>query len=73
MLCMCWGDSDVMDAIGEGESSMCGTRGAAEMAQEAEVKKLVLVHTGPSLCAQGAMERGIGDVKKIYEGELVFG
>jgi ribonuclease BN (tRNA processing enzyme) len=73
MLCMCWGDSDVMDAIGEGEGSMTGTRGAAEMAQEAGVKKLVLVHTGPSLCEHGAMEKGIGDIKKIYDGELVFG
>ena len=73
MLCMCWGDSDVMDAIGEGEGSMCGTRGAAEMAQQAGVKKLVLVHTGPNLCEHGAMEKGIGDIKKIYDGELVFG
>ncbi len=73
MLCMCWGDSDVMDATGEGEDSMCGTRGAAEMAQEAGVKKLVLVHTGPSLCEHGAMEKGIGDIKKVFDGELVFG
>jgi len=73
MLCMCWGDSDEMDATGEGESSMCGTRGAAEMAQEAGVKRLVLVHTGPSLCEHGAMEKGIGDVKRVYDGELIFG
>ncbi len=52
---------------------MCGTRGAAEMAQEAGVKRLVLVHTGPSLCEHGAMEKAIGDVKKVYDGELVFG
>ena len=73
MLCMCWGDSDIMDAIGEGRDSMCGTKGAAEMAQEAGVKRLVLVHTGPSLCEHGAMEKAIGDVKKVYDGELVFG
>ncbi len=73
MLCMCWGDSDVMDADGEGESSMCGTRGAAAMAQEAGVKLLVLVHTGPALCQHGSMEKGIADVKKVYDGELVFG
>ena len=73
MLCMCWGDSDVMDAIGEGQGSMCGTRGAAEMAQEAGVKRLVLVHTGPGLCQPGAMEKGIGDIKRVYDGELIFG
>jgi len=72
MLCMCWGDQDVMDATGEGVSSMCGTRGAARMAQEAGVKRLVLVHTGPSLCQHGAMEKGIGDVKREFDGELVF-
>lgn len=72
MLCMCWGDQDVMDATGEGVSSMCGTRGAARMAQEAGVKRLVLVHTGPSLCEHGAMEKGIGDVKREFDGELVF-
>ena len=43
------------------------------MAQEAGVKRLVLVHTGPSLCEHGAMEKGIGDVKKVYDSELVFG
>ena len=73
MLCMCWGDSDIMDASGEGRDTMCGTRGAAEMAQEAGVKRLVLVHTGSSLCEHGAMEKGIGDIKKVYDGELVFG
>jgi ribonuclease Z len=73
MLCMCWGHSDVMAATGEGESSMCGTLGAAAMAQEAGVKRLVLVHTGPGLCEHGSMEKGIGDVKKVYDGELVFG
>ena len=42
------------------------------MAQEAGVKRLVLVHTGPSLCQHGAMEKGIGDVKREFDGELVF-
>ena len=71
MLCMCWDDEDSMANTGE-VAGVCGTIGAARMAQEAGVKKLVLVHLGPRLCLPGAMEKGIGDVKKVYDGELVF-
>ncbi len=72
MMCMCWDDQEAMDASGE-SSGQCGTRGAAQMAQEAGVKKLILVHTGPNLCRPGAMEKGIGDVKREFDGEVVFG
>ena len=71
MLCMCWDDQEVMDANGEG-ARQCGTTGAARMAQEAGVKKLVLVHIGPNLSGHGVMEKGIGDIKKIYDGDLIF-
>ncbi len=71
MLCMCWDDQEVMEQNGEGPFQ-CGTTGAARMAQEAGVKKLVLVHVGPHLSGHGPMEKGIGDIKKIYDGELVF-
>ena len=71
MLCMCWDDQEVMDENGEA-SFQCGTTGAAKMAQEAGVKKLVLVHIGPHLSGHPVMEKGIGDVKKIYDGELLF-
>ena len=71
MLCMCWDDQDVMDANGEG-AGQCGTTGAARMAQEAGVKKLVLVHVGPHLSSHGPMEKGIGDVRRIYDGEVLF-
>ena len=71
MLCMCWDDQDVMDENGEAPGQ-CGTKGAAQMAQEAGVKKLALVHIGPSLSGHGVMEKGIGDVKQIYDGEIVF-
>ena len=50
----------------------CGTTAAAEMAQEAGVKRLVLVHIGPHLAQHGPMEKGIGDVRRIYDGEVIF-
>ncbi len=72
MLCMCWDDQARMEANGEAPGQ-CGTAGAAEMAREAGVRKLVLVHIGPHLAGHGPMEKGIGDVRRIYDGELVFG
>ena len=71
MLCMCWDDQEVMEQDGEA-FGQCGTTGAAQMAQDAGVKKLVLVHIGPNLSGHPVMEKGIGNVKKIYDGELLF-
>jgi ribonuclease BN (tRNA processing enzyme) len=71
MLCMCWDDQQVMEESGEAPFQ-CGTTGAAEMAQEAGVKKLVLVHVGPHLSAHGPMEKGVGDVTRLFDGEVVF-
>ena len=71
MMCMCWGDEERMEHTAEAPSQ-CGTVGAATMAQEAGVKKLALVHLGPNIASHGPMEKGIGDVKRIYDGELVF-
>ena len=71
MLCMCWDDQEVMDENGEALGS-CGTTGAARMAQEAGVKKLVLVHIGPHVSQHGPMEKGIGDIRRVYDGEVVF-
>jgi len=71
MVCMCWDEEDSMQASDE-SLGVTGTHGAAKMAQEAGVKKLVLVHVGPNLTGQGPMEKGIGDVKRLCDGELVF-
>lgn len=71
MLCMCWDDQEVMDESGEAPGQ-CGTTGAARMAQEAGVGKLVLVHVGPHLSSHGPMEKGIGDIRRIYGGEIIF-
>ena len=71
MLCMCWDDQDVMDETGEG-GGQCGTKGAAQLAQDAGVKKLVLVHIGPNLSEQGPDGKGVRDVREIYDGEVAF-
>ena len=71
MLCMCWDDQQVMQDNGEFRGQ-CGTTGAAQMAQEAGVKKLVLVHMGPHISQHGPLEQGIGDVKRVYDGEVLY-
>ena len=71
LLCMCWDDQEIMDQNGE-FSGQCGTLGAARMAQEAGVQKLVLVHVGPHLAAHGPMEKGIGDISRAFDGEILF-
>ena len=71
MLCMCWDDQERMQANGEAPGQ-CGTTGAAQMAQEAGVKRLVLVHIGPHLSTHGPMEKGIGDVRRLFSGEIIF-
>ena len=60
-----------MHEHGEQHGAM-GNVGSAKMAQEAGVKKLVLAHVGPYLAKHPIMEKGIGDAKKEYDGELVF-
>jgi ribonuclease Z len=71
LLCMCWDDQEIMDADGEA-GGQCGTLGAARMAEEAGVDKLILVHIGPHLSGHGPMEKGIGDVREVYGGQLLF-
>ena len=71
MVCMCWDDQETMERTGE-IGGQCGTTGAAEMAQEAGVKKLVLVHMGPGLAEQAPYQRVLRDMKRIYQGEIIF-
>jgi len=71
LLCMCWDDQEIMEKVKE-DRGQCGTTGAAKMAQEAGVKKLVLVHTGPNISLHANKEKGLGDISKIYEGEVIF-
>ncbi len=72
MVCCCWDDQERMEQRRE-VSGICGTTDAARLAQDAGVKKLVLVHIGPELGRHGDMEKGIGDIKGIYDGEVIFG
>ena len=49
-----------------------GTVTAAQMAETANAKSLVLTHTSPDLAKHGPMERAIGDVREHYSGTTIF-
>jgi ribonuclease Z len=71
MFCMCWDHQEIMDKNGE-SIGQTGTLGAAQMAQEAKVRKLVLVHMGPNLSHHDSEFRGINEMTRIYDGDIVF-
>lgn len=71
MLSMCWDHQEHMDLDGE-HAGQTGTLGAARMARDAGVEKLVLVHRGPSLEPEESRQRAVADVASIYEGEVIL-
>jgi len=69
----CWDHQDSMDQRNPALSEMImGTVGAANLAQECRVKKLVVTHSLPNLTRPGSRERGLGDIARAYDGEVVF-
>ena len=71
MVCMCWDEQAVMENNNE-HRGQCGTTGAAEMAQEAGVKQLVLVHMGPTLSRDTPFNRHYEEMTPIYDGKITF-
>lgn len=71
LVSMCWDHQDAMDECGEGPGQT-GTTGAARMARDAGVEKLILVHRGPGLEGDESVERALADVAAVYDGEVVF-
>jgi len=71
MLCMCWDEQTIMNKNGEHEGQ-CGTDGAAIMAMNAGVKKLILVHIGPHLSDPNVKSISARSLSQIYDGEIVF-
>jgi len=71
MLCMCWDEQSVMETANEA-NGQCGTTGAARLAQDAGVKKLVLVHMGPSLSKDTPFDRHVEEMTSMYDGQIIF-
>lgn len=71
MVCMCWDDQESMDKYQE-STGQCSAEGAAKMAKDANVKKLVLSHMGKHISTHGVLENALGNAAKIFDGEIVF-
>ncbi|PZC41818.1 MAG: ribonuclease Z [Chloroflexi bacterium] len=71
MVCMCWDEQSNMNGSGESQGQ-CGTIGAAEMAQAANVKKLALVHIGANLSDPTVMNSARSDISDIFSGKIIF-
>ena len=54
-------------------SGFCGTLDAAEMAQKANVRRLVITHQGPNISRPGSREKAVADMSAIFKGEIIFG
>ncbi len=70
----CWDDQDRIERLRSefGSEGMPGTMDAGRFAQSAGAKTLVLVHTSHELARHGDMEKGIGDIAKVYDGRIIF-
>jgi ribonuclease BN (tRNA processing enzyme) len=71
LVSMCWDHQAAMDECGE-SPGQSGTAAAAEMARDAGVEKLILVHRGPGLEGTESEQRAMADVGAIYDGEVIL-
>ena len=69
----CAAHQDALNRMGAGVAEViCGTLDAGNMAVDCGVKKLILAHTGASLAKPGSREKAIGDIARVYSGEIFF-
>ena len=71
LIANCANDQTTLEARGL-DSGQLGTITAAQMADTTNVKTLVLSHTSPDLATHGPMEKAIGDIRKHYDGQIIF-
>lgn len=71
LLVHCWNHQHALAGSGEGLGEM-GTLEAAKLARDCRVKRLIVNHYTPELAKPGSRERAIGDIGRVYGGEIVF-
>ena len=72
LVSMCGNFESVYDSRRPADIGQTGTLGAAEMAAEAGVKELFLVHVGPDLSDPKNRGRGITEIKTVFDGEVTL-
>ena len=68
---MCWDHQATIDECGE-VPGQTGTAGAALMARDARVERLVLVHRGPRLEGAESECRVLAAVARAFDGDVVL-
>ena len=68
MFAMCWSTSDAQRRNRRG---LCTMDDAIQLAADAEVGTLVLVHCGPHAAADGAVERVVEAMGDVYSGRVI--
>jgi ribonuclease BN (tRNA processing enzyme) len=63
-----WDHQDYMQ-----EAGIAGTLAAARMAQAAGAKRLVTAHSLDALTRPGSKEKGIVDIGRLFDGQIIFG
>jgi ribonuclease BN (tRNA processing enzyme) len=69
---MCWDLDESMKANRE-HTGQTGSTGAGQMAADAGVKRLVLIHHGPQLDKEVLQAAALEEASSNYDGEVVFG
>jgi ribonuclease Z len=72
MMIMCWESHDKIGGT-DHELATCSIRSAAETAEEAGIKELVMVHIGARLALPENAEANEKEAREVWGGELVWG
>ena len=71
LVSMCGNFQSSMDERGVA-TGQTGTLGAAEMAAEAGVNELYLVHVGPELSSAEGRVKGIAEIESVFDGHVTM-
>ena len=71
MLANCANNQSTLEDQGL-DHGQSGTIAAAQIAQTANVKTLLLTHMGPTFATHGPLEKGLGDIRQHYKGQVIF-
>jgi ribonuclease BN (tRNA processing enzyme) len=71
MVCMYSDERSVMKSNNE-HRGRCSTNGAGQLAQEAGVKQLVLVHMDPTFSRDTPIDRLYEEMAPMYDGKIFF-
>jgi ribonuclease BN (tRNA processing enzyme) len=72
LLSMCWDDDESMIANGEYQAQT-GILGAAQMAADAGVRRLILTHMGAHISSPPVLAKWLVEAARIFDGEIVVG